>query len=47
MARATDILLVLLSPQLFDALANGRGWSVAECNRWIVEVLSQLLLTPE
>jgi AcrR family transcriptional regulator len=46
-ARATDILLVLLGPQLFDALANGRGWSVAECNRWIVEVLSQQLLTPE
>jgi hypothetical protein len=47
MARATDILLVLLSPRLFEALAIGRGWSVAECNRWIVEVLSQLLLTPE
>ena len=46
-ARATDILLVLLGPQLFDALANGRGWSVAECNRWIVEVLSQQLLTRE
>ena len=43
-ARATDILLVLLGPQLFDALANGRGWSVAECNRWILEVLSQQLL---
>jgi AcrR family transcriptional regulator len=46
-ARATDILLVLLGPQLFDALANGRGWSVAECDRWIVRVLSQQLLTPE
>ena len=46
-ARATDILLVLLSPQLFDALANGRGWSAAECKRWILEVLSQQLLTPE
>jgi AcrR family transcriptional regulator len=46
-ARPTDILLVLLSPQLFDALANGRGWSAAECNRWILEVLSQQLLTPE
>jgi AcrR family transcriptional regulator len=46
-ARATDILLVLLGPQLFDALANGRGWSVAECDRWIVEVLSQQLLPPE
>lgn len=46
-ARATDILLVLLGPQLFDALENGRGWSGAECNRWMVEVLSQQLLTPE
>lgn len=46
-ARATDILLVLLSPQLLDALANGRGWSVADCNRWLVEVLSQQLLLPE
>jgi AcrR family transcriptional regulator len=44
-ARATDILLVLLGPQLFDALANGRGWSVAECDHWLVEVLSQQLLT--
>jgi AcrR family transcriptional regulator len=46
-ARATDILLVFLSPQMFDALANGRGWTVAESNRCIVEVLSQQLLTPE
>jgi AcrR family transcriptional regulator len=46
-ARATDILLVLLGPQLFDALANGRRWSVAECNRWLVEVLSQQLLLSE
>jgi AcrR family transcriptional regulator len=43
-ARATDILFVLLSPDLFDALARGRGWSVAECDRWLVEVLSQQLL---
>ena len=43
-ARATDILLVLLGPQLFDALESGRGWSPAETNRWVVEVLSQQLL---
>jgi AcrR family transcriptional regulator len=43
-ARATDILLVLLGPQLFDALESGRGWSPAETNRWLVEVLSQQLL---
>jgi AcrR family transcriptional regulator len=43
-ARATDILLVLLGPQLFDALESGRGWSPAETNRWVVELLSQQLL---
>lgn len=43
-ARATDILYVLLSPDLFDALSSGRGWSFAECKRWLVEVLSQQLL---
>lgn len=43
-ARATDILLVLLNPNLFEALATGRGWSVADCDRWFVEVLSEQLL---
>lgn len=43
-ARATDVLFVLLSPELFEALATGRGWSVAECNRWLLDVLSQQLL---
>jgi len=43
-ARATDILFVLLSPQLFEALASGRGWSDVESNRWLVDVLSQQLL---
>ena len=43
-ARATDILLVLLGPQLFDALESGRGWSPVDTNRWVVEVLSQQLL---
>lgn len=43
-ARATDIMFVLLGPDLFDALASGRGWSFAECKRWLVEVLSQQLL---
>ena len=47
MARATDILLVLLSPDLFDALENGRGWSAVDCDRWVVEVLSQQLLPPD
>jgi len=43
-ARATDILLVLLGPQLFEALESGRGWSPAETDRWAVGVLSQQLL---
>jgi AcrR family transcriptional regulator len=44
MARATDILLVLLSPDLFDALENGHNWSAVDGDRWVVEVLSQQLL---
>jgi AcrR family transcriptional regulator len=43
-ARATDILFVLLSADLFEALANGRGWSFAACKRWLVDVVSQQLL---
>ena len=46
-ARATDMLFVLLSPELYDQLASGRGWSIAECNRWLVEVLSEQLLTAD
>jgi AcrR family transcriptional regulator len=46
-ARATDILLVLLSPDLFDALENGRNWSAVDGDRWVVEVLSQQLLPPD
>ena len=44
-ARATDILFVLLSADLFEALASGRGWSFAECKRWLVDVVSQQLLS--
>jgi len=43
-ARATDILFVLLSAELVEALAGGRGWSFAECKRWLVDVVSQQLL---
>jgi AcrR family transcriptional regulator len=43
-ARATDILLVLLGPEVVDALASGRGWSAAAADRWILEVLSEQLL---
>jgi AcrR family transcriptional regulator len=45
-ARATDVVFVLLSPELFEALASGRGWSVAACNRWLIDVLSHQLLPP-
>ena len=43
-ARATDILFVLLSADLFEALATGRGWSFTEYKRWLVDALSQQLL---
>lgn len=41
--RATDILLVLLSEGTHRELAT-RGWSTAQCERWLVEVLSEQLL---
>lgn len=42
-ARGADILLVLLGNETVDGL-RGRGWSHAECRRWLVDVLGQQLL---
>jgi len=46
-ARATDILLVLLGPEVVDALSSGRGWSAAASDHWILELLSEQLLPAE
>jgi AcrR family transcriptional regulator len=43
-ARATDIVLVLLSAEVYQLLASGRGWSPAECTRFLTDLLEQQLL---
>jgi AcrR family transcriptional regulator len=43
-ARATDIVLVLYSAETYNALVAGRGWSHAECIRWMIDVLSRQIL---
>ena len=42
--RATDILLTLLSPETYQQLTAGRGWSQSACRSWLLDVLSQQLL---
>jgi len=42
--HARDILLTLLSADTFQRLAGDRGWSVAECRRWLHDVVGQQLL---
>lgn len=41
--RATDILLTLLSAETYHQLTTGRGWSVAECRRFLIDVLTHQL----
>jgi hypothetical protein len=42
--RATDILAVVLGTEMYHALVSGRGWSAAECLRFLIDVLTQQLL---
>lgn len=42
-SRATDVMLVLFSAQTYQALIE-RGWSRAQCRRFLIDVLSQQLL---
>jgi AcrR family transcriptional regulator len=42
--RATDILAVVLGTEMYHALVSGRGWSPAECRRFLIDVLTQQLL---
>ncbi len=42
--EATDVLLVLFSAEIYQALANGRGWPRARCERFFAEVLAGQLL---
>lgn len=46
-ARAADVLLVLMSADVHQALTAGRGWSHAECERFLLDVLAQQLLPTE
>ena len=41
---ATDIVVVLFSAQVYQALADGRGWSRARCERFLHEALASQLL---
>ena len=41
---ATDILLVLFSAELYQALAVGRGWSHSRCIDFFREILSAQLV---
>jgi hypothetical protein len=45
--HARDILLTLLSPDTYQRLAADRGWTKAECRRWLHDVLRQQLLAQE
>lgn len=42
--EATDVLLVLFSAELYQALASGRGWPRARCERFFSELLATQLL---
>jgi AcrR family transcriptional regulator len=44
--RATDILLTILSAETYHQLADRRGWSVADCRKWFLQLLEQQLLEP-
>ena len=43
-SEATDALLVLFSAELYQALASGRGWPRARCERFFSEMLARHLL---
>jgi hypothetical protein len=42
--RATDILITLLSPQLYRTLRDGRGWSHDEIIDWMTGTIPELML---
>ena len=46
-ARATDLLLVLFSAEVYQALTAGRSWSHAECKGFLLDLLTQQLLPSE
>jgi AcrR family transcriptional regulator len=45
-ATATDIVVVLFSAELYQALAVGRGWRPTRCTAFFKEILTAQLLNP-
>ena len=43
-AKATDVMVVLFSAELYQALAIGRGWSHSRCVGFFREILTAQLL---
>jgi AcrR family transcriptional regulator len=46
LSRATDILMVLFSSDVYQAFRAGRGWSAALCTEFQVELVKGQLLGP-
>lgn len=44
--EATDILFVVLSPELFQSIVGGRGWTVDHWRSWTTQTLEEALLGP-
>ena len=43
-SEATDVLLVLFSAEVYQALASGRGWPRFRCEQFLYDVLASQLL---
>ncbi len=44
--RATDVLLTVLSGEVYLQLTVGRGWSPAGCRKWFLDLLTHQILPP-
>jgi AcrR family transcriptional regulator len=45
-SRATDVLMVLFSSDVYQALRAGRRWSAAACTEFLTELVKGQLLSP-
>jgi len=46
LSAAIDILMVLFSSEVYQALRSGRGWSAARCTEFLTDVVKGQLLGP-
>ena len=46
MPRATDVMFVVNSHEVFLGLTRDGGWAVTDFKRWLCDALSQQLLDP-